>query len=359
MLEKSTPNLPLWSKVFPILGVTAIFSQSLFSGVLAFGLCAIMLACVFCAVYHAEVIAHKAGEPYGTLILALSVTVIEVALIVSIMVDDPSKNTLPRDAVFSVIMIVCNILIGICLLLGGARHHEQGFHPKSASAFLAVLIVMATFVLILPNFTVSEKLGIFTNHQLVVVSILVFTLYMFFLFIQTLRHRDFFLPSTSNKPNDHVEPPTIKKTLQSFFFLILSLVSVVLLAKALTPALTERLMEYNAPVALIGVLIAAVILLPESLAAIRAARKNRLQASLNLSLGSVIASIGFTVPAVAVVSLYFGVPLIFGLNNVEILLLALTFLVSTITLSTGRTTMLQGGVHLSIGFLWFYFIFIP
>jgi Ca2+:H+ antiporter len=313
----------------------------------------LLAATVFAAVYHAEVVAHRVGEPFGTLVLAIAVTVIEVALIVSVMLGGGSgSEALARDTVFAAVMIILNGLVGFSLLLGGVLHHEQEFQAKGASAALAVLAALVTLSLVLPNFTTAAPGPVFSASQLVFAGAVSLVLYCVFVLVQTLRHRDYFLPNPDiGSPADekaHAPPPPGSKALVSLGLLLVSLAAVVGLAKALTPAIDAGIVALGAPEAVVGILIAAVVLMPEGLAALRAARLNRLQTSMNLALGSALASIGLTIPAVAAVSLLLGTPLALGLGSKEQVLLALTLLVSVMTLGTGRTTVLQGVVHLVI-----------
>jgi len=312
----------------------------------------------FAAVYHAEVVAHRTGEPFGTLVLAVAVTIIEVALIVSVMVAAPVEKTgLVRDTVFAVVMIVCNGIVGLCLLWGGARHHEQGFQVHGASAALAVLAALTTLTLILPNVTTTVPGPLFSTSQLVFEGIISLVLYGSFVFIQTVRHRDYFLRIGSEET--HAPLPSNKTAIISVVLLLTSLVAVVGLAKSLTPTLEIGLAKLDVPKAVVGIVIAGLVLLPEGLAALRAARANQLQTSLNLALGSALATIGLTIPAVAVVSIVLHQPIELGLGAKDQVLLALTLLVSVITLGTGRTTVHQGVVHLVIFAVFLFFAVIP
>jgi Ca2+:H+ antiporter len=321
---------------------------------------AVLIATVFAAVYHAEVVAHRTGEPFGTLVLAVAVTVIEVALIVSVMVAAPAEKAgLARDTVFAAVMIVCNGIVGLCLLWGGARHHEQGFQVHGASAALAVLAALTILTLILPNVATSGPGPTFSTSQLVFAGIVSLVLYGSFVFIQTVRHRDYFLAVETNDEEAHAPPPSNATTVVSAGLLLAALVAVVGLAKFLTPTIEIGIARIDVPKAVVGIVIAALVLLPEALAALRAARANRLQTSLNLALGSALASIGLTIPAVAVVSIVLGQPLELGLGEKDQVLLALTLLVGVITLGTGRTTVLQGIVHLVIFVVFLFFAVVP
>jgi len=322
---------------------------------------AALIGAVFASVYHAEVVAHRVGEPFGTLVLALAVTVIEAALIVSMMLaggDD--KSGLARDTVFAAVMIICNGLVGLCLLSGGIRHRVQGFQLEGALAALAVLAALTVLTLVVPNVTTSAPGPVFTAPQLVFAGCASLVLYGSFVFVQTVRHRDYFLPpKIVDGEETHAPPPSKRVALLSLVLLVASLVAVVGLAKALSPTLEAGVARIGAPKAVVGILIAALVLLPESLAALRAARLDRLQTSMNLALGSALASIGLTVPAVAAVSIALGQPLALGLGPKESVLLALTLLVAVITLGTGRTTVLQGIVHLVIFAAFLFLALVP
>jgi Ca2+:H+ antiporter len=329
------------------------------SGVISALAGVVLIATVFAAVYHAEVIAHRTGEPFGTLILAFAVTVIEVALIVSVMIAAPAEKAgLARDTVFAAVMIVCNGIVGACLLFGGARHHEQGFQVHGASAALAVLAALTILTMVLPNVATAVPGPLFSTAQLIFAGIISLVLYGSFVFIQTVRHRDYFL-ATEPEAEDAHAPPSNKIAVLSACLLVAALVAIVGLAKSLTPALEIGVTRLDVPKAVVGIVIAALVLLPEGLAALRAAHANRLQTSLNLALGSALASIGLTIPVVAVVSIVLDQPLQLGLSAKDQVLLALTLLVSIITLGTGRTTVLQGIVHLVIFAVFLFFAVVP
>jgi Ca2+:H+ antiporter len=319
----------------------------------------VLIATVFAAVYHAEVVAHRTGEPFGTLVLALAVTVIETALIVSVMLAAPADNAaLARDTMFAAVMIVGNGIVGACLLWGGARHHEQAFQLQGASAALAVLAALTVLTLILPNVATSAPGPRFTTAQLVFAGIVSLMLYAAFVFVQTVRHRDYFLPVGGGEET-HAPPPSNKVALASAGLLLVALVAIVGLAKALTPTIEQGVFGLGLPRAVVGIVIAALVLLPEGLAAVRAAQADRLQTSLNLALGSALATIGLTIPAVAAVSIALGQPLELGLDAKEQVLLAITLLLSVITLGTGRTTVLQGIVHLLMFAVFLFFAMLP
>ncbi|MEP9375492.1 ionic transporter y4hA [Aquabacter sp. CN5-332] len=353
---------PLWTWAWPLVAWVVLLAKIFVGGggimVAAIGIA--LLATVFAAVYHAEVVAHRVGEPFGTLVLALAVTVIETALIVSVMIAAPvEKAGLARDTVFAAVMIVCNGIVGACLLWGGARHHEQGFQLQGASAALAVLAALTGLTLVLPNFASSELGPVYSAPQLVFAGFVSLVLYCSFVFIQTVRHRDYFLPAQDDDPEAHAPAPTVRTTAISAGLLLCALVAIVGLAKALTPTLETGIAYLEVPKAVVGIIIAALVLLPEGLSALKAARHNRLQTSLNLALGSALATIGLTIPAVAAVSMVIGQPLALGLGAKDVLLLALTLFVGVITLGTGRTTVLQGIVHLVIFAAFLFFAVVP
>lgn len=353
---------PWWSWISPLVAWVILLATIFVGGnALTNAAAAVaLIVTVYVSVYHAEVVAHRTGEPFGTLVLAVAVTIIEVALIVSIMVGAPEEKTgLARDTVFAAVMIVCNGIVGLCLLWGGARHHEQGFQIHGASTALAVLAALTTLTLILPNVASTVPGPVFSMSQLVFEGIVSLVLYGSFVFIQTVRHRDYFLAAESNDPDEHALPPSNASAIVSAGLLFASLVAVVGLAKSLTPALETAVTWIDVPKAVVGIVIAALVLLPEGLAAVRAARANRLQTSLNLALGSALASIGLTIPAVAIVSIVLNQPLELGLGAKDQVLLAITLLISVITLGTGRTTVLQGVVHLVIFAVFLFFAVVP
>jgi Ca2+:H+ antiporter len=353
-------QVPLWTRAWPAAAcgilLVAPFLQAwvlaVIAGIVVFGT-------VFAAVHHAEVVAHKVGEPFGTLILALAVTVIETALIVSVMISAPSESAgLARDTVFAAVMIVCNGIVGLCLLMGGARYREQEFQVHGASAAMAVLAVLTSLTLILPNFAARELGPLYSRPQLVFAGLVSLVLYGSFVFVQTIRHRDYFLPETADEET-HVPPPSNKMTYESVGLLIVSLIAIVGLAKILTPTVEAGIASLRMPKSTVGIIIAALVLLPECVAALRAAQGNRLQTSLNLALGSALATIGLTIPAVAAVSIILGQRLELGLDIKDQFLLALTLVLGMITLSTGRTTVLQGIVHIVIFAVFVFFAVVP
>jgi Ca2+:H+ antiporter len=325
-------------------------------------LSAVMIATVLAAVHHAELIAHKVGEPFGTFLLAVAVTVIELGLIVTLMsAAGPDAATLARDTVFAAVMIILNGLVGICIFVGAIRHKEQVFQQTGVSASLATLCALTVLTLVLPNFTVSEPGPVYSFSQLGFVAVVSFLLYVTFIAVQTVRHRDYFLPerAVAADTEAHAEPPSAARAWLSFVLLLACLGAVVLLAKKLSAPIEDAVAAAGAPRALVGVIIAALVLLPESVAAMRATLANRLQTSLNLGLGSALATIGLTIPAVAALSIAADLPIALGLDAKSAVLLFLTLIVATLSLGTGRTTVLQGAVHLVIFAVYLFTTIVP
>jgi Ca2+:H+ antiporter len=311
----------------------------------------ILIAAVLAAVHHAEVVAHRVGEPFGSLVLAVSVTIIEVALIITLMTGAKhGSETLARDTVFAAVMITLNGIVGIALLLGALRHNIPRFNAEGTGSALAVVATLVTLTLVLPTFTTSTAGGRFSGPQLAFVAIASLVLYGLFVYLQTGRHRDFFLPVDARgdaiTEEDHAAPPSHRATLISLGLLLVSLVAVVGLAKAVSPAIESGVAAAGIPDSFVGVVIALLVLLPEGLAASKSALRNRVQTSLNLGIGSAMASIGLTIPAIAVASIWLPGTLTLGLGPVQIVMLVLTLLVTTLTVVPGRATRLQGAVHL-------------
>jgi Ca2+:H+ antiporter len=310
--------------------------------------CLLLLGSVFAAVHHAEVIGHKVGEPFGSILLALAVTVIEASLIITAMLTSGGHGSaLVRDTVFAAVMIVLNGLVGLSLLLGGVRFREQAFRVEGAASALAVLATLAVLTLVLPNYTITKLGPQYSPTQLLFISVLSLVLYGVFVFVQSVRHRDYFLPEEGGE-DIHGETPSAGETAASSVLLFVSLAAVVLLAETLTPSVERSILDAGLPPSFLGVVIALLVLLPESGAAIKAAWRNQVQTSLNLALGSALATIGLTVSVVGALSLYLGQELTLGLDAEGTALLLLTLFVSTLTLATGRATILQGAVHLVI-----------
>jgi Ca2+:H+ antiporter len=325
-----------------------------FAGVLLL----ILFGTVFAAVHHAEVVAERIGEPFGTLLLTLSVTIIEVALIATIMLGEQTVTTLARDTVFAVVMIVCNGLVGLCILAGGLRYREQDIQVSGSSLYLSVLSVLATITLIMPNYTLTTPGPVFSTGQLGFVSAVTILLYGVFLYTQTVRHRDYFVAQSGDAAHDG--PQASNRTIMlSAVLLLISLLAVVLLAKKFSQVVDAGAALIGAPPAFAGILVALLILMPEGVAAVGAARKNDLQKSINLALGSSLATIGLTIPAVAVAAYELDKQLVLGLSSQDMVLLALTLLLSLLTLGSGRTNILFGLVHLVVFAVFIFLVFVP
>ena len=360
-MSSATPT-PRWAVLLPLAG-GACLAAGLFvslSGPAIAIMVAVLMGAVIAAVHHAEVIAERVGEPFGTLVLALAVTVIEASLIVSLtLTGGPQAGDLARNTLFAAVMIVCNGVVGLCLLVGGIRHGEQAFRIESASSSLGVLIALATLTLVLPVYTTSSPGPTFSVPQLLFAGFASLVLYGTFVFVQTVKHREYFLAPGTATDSAPRHRPALATAVMSAVLLLVCLVSVVGLAKLLSPGIESAVIASGAPETTVGLAIACLVLLPEALAAVRSAAANRLQSSLNLALGSALASIGLTIPAVVAVSVLTGVPLTLGLGPKDTVLLALTFVVSALTFSTGRTTVLQGAVHLIIFAAFLFLSLVP
>jgi Ca2+:H+ antiporter len=354
-------NVPFWSWLLPCAAVILLAVGILVhvGPLLASLSAAALIGAVVSAVHHAEVVAHKLGEPFGTLVLTVSITIIEVGLIVTLMLTGPDKAALPRDTIFSAIMITCNAVVGLCLLIGGLRHREQAFHVLGANSALAVLIALSTLSLVLPTFTSSSAGPTYTTSQLLFAALTSIVLWGAFLFVQTVRHRDYFLPVNAADEDSHAPPPSKQLAWASFGLLFVTLVAVVGLAKLIGHSVEAALLAVGASEKVLGIVIAMLVLMPETWAAVRAAYANRLQSSLNLALGSALSSIGLTIPTVAVTSVLVDRPLELGLEPKDLVMLVLTFLVASSTLVTGRTHALPGAVHLVIFAAFLFLAFVP
>jgi Ca2+:H+ antiporter len=349
-------RLPLdWTTLIPSLGAVLlpfVWGRELPVLVVVF-LAALLGASVLAAVHHAEVVAHRVGEPFGSLVLAVAVTIIEVGLILTLMsAGGEASQTLARDTIFSAAMITLTGIVGISLLVGAMKHRLVYFNPEGTGAALATVLTLATLGLVLPRFT-QEPGPQYSPSQLAFAAFASLLLYLMFVSTQTRGHRDFFLPVRKDgTPLDerdgdgHAEPPSDKGALKSVLLLLVPLVAVVGLAKAESPAIEAGVAAAGLPASFVGVVIALLVLAPETLAAVRASARNRAQTSLNLAVGSAMASIGLTIPAIAVASIWLDGPLMLGLDSVQITLLLITGVVSMLTVMPGRATRLQGGVHL-------------
>lgn len=332
---------------------------------LALWVFAVMLWTSFHVVRHADTLADILGEPYGTLILTLAVIVIEVSLIASIMLIGDAAPTLARDTMLAALMVVLNGLVGGALLIGGLVHREQDYNLRGARAFISVLIPLAVFSLVLPVFTVSTEAPTFSPGQAFFFAFLTALLYGVFLAIQTGRHKAYFLEETQN--DDMVPTGTFhgnrsapaRSIAYHAVFLILTLLPIVLLSKDMARFVDYGTSKVGIPPALGGVIVAILVLTPEGIAALKAAYANYLQRSINLLLGAALSTIGLTVPAVLGVGLVTGQAVILGLDEVQIVLLMLTLLLSSITFGGVRTNLLQGAVHLVIFLAYLLLVFTP
>lgn len=346
----------------------AVFLGSSVAGVGGYwmsSLASVFLAiAVMSSVHHAEVIAHKIGEGLGTLVLALCVTIIEVGLILSLMGQAGSAGSvLARDTVFAAVMIITNGMVGLCLILGGLKYKEQEFQVQGSRSLFVVLLTLAMIVFILPNFTTTTAGPTYSTAQLVFIAVTCLLLYFLFVFFQTKSHKAYFEPANGlagqNRVEEEVHDISTVDAWLSFISLCVSLVAVIGLAKMISPLIEEGIVYLGAPKATVGLLIAVIVLLPETWAAANAARANRLQTSLNLALGSGIASIALTIPVVIGFALCEGRDLVLGLDPKNMVFMLMTALVGTITLGSGKSTLLQGAVHGVILFAYFFMSFIP
>ena len=310
-----------------------------------------LAAAVPAAVHHAEVIAHRVGEPFGSLVLAVAVTVIEVALIVTLMVSgDSDTSSLARDTVFAAVMLTCNGIVGLSLLAVALRGTVATFSAEGTATALATVITLATLSLVLPTVTTSRPGPEFSSEQLVFAAVSSLVLYLLFVFVQTVRHRDHFLEPTpiARDGSGEQRHPSVREAVVSGGLLLVALVAVVGLAKVESPAIEDAVDAIGAPQSAVGVAIALLVLLPETVAAVRNAARGRVQTSLNLAFGSAMASIGLTIPAIAVASIWLEGPLVLGLGQTQIVLLAVTAVVGALTVLPGRATLQEAGVHLVI-----------
>ncbi|MGV0919186.1 calcium:proton antiporter [Empedobacter falsenii] len=359
--------LLVWTILIPIFGWLTYFGHYYFSGTFySLTLSFLLIGSVLAAVHHSEVIAYRVGEPFGTLLLAFAITVIEVALIISIMLGAKGLETitLARDTVYAAVMIIITGIIGGCLIIGSVKFKVQNFTLQGVSTALITLTSILIFVLILPNYTISHNGGEYTSIQLIFVSIISLGLYLGFTMMQTIRHRSYFISPENKLSKNSVlhklpEKPSRKEMYISIVFLILCLGIVVLLAKLLSKDVEHIVKWAGAPKSLVGVIIAGIVLLPECLAAFRAARNNQIQTSLNLAFGSALASIGLSIPVIAITSVVTGIRMSLGIDTKSTILLGLSLFIITISLATGKTNIMQGFVLISIFLIYLFTIIIP
>ncbi|WP_435416730.1 ionic transporter y4hA [Parerythrobacter aurantius] len=360
--DKLEVGLPWWTLLFPFLGAVAgILDLTTLGGIWTAVFGAILVGSVLSAVHHAEVIAHKVGEPFGTLVLAVAVTVIEVALIVSLMISRVANaETLARDTLVAAIMIIMAAMLGACFLIGGFKFREQHFTRDGANVGLVTLAALAVLVLVLPNYTGNNAgVGQYTESQLIFVGIVSLILYLTFVLVQTVRHVAYFLPANAKLKDKDVPPPSLQVAWLAFAMLIVSLAAVILLAKGLSPIIQGALIDANLPLALMPILIAGMVLAPEGLAAVRAAQRDDLQSGINLAVGSALAAMGLTIPAVVFVSILFELDITLGVNQRDTTLLVLVLFVSAVGMARGRVTVLHGIVHLVIFATYLFTTMVP
>ena len=364
-MRASTGHNPPWTLLAPAFGVLSL-SLAMIAPALPGATVLLVIGlfgCVVAAVHHAEVIAHRVGEPFGTIVLALAVTAIEVALIVTMMLAGGANTTgLARDTVFAAVMLILNGIIGLSLIAGSRRHSIQHYHVEGITAALATLTAIVVLTLVLPNFTTTTRGPTYTDSQLVFISVVTLVLFASFTLFQTGWHRNYFLAEGDGNGDPTTEEPPSpgnREALASLGLLLVSLAVVVLSAKALAPTLEGLLAAAGAPPAVTGIAIAAIVLLPEGVAAVRAARNDRVQTSLNLAMGSAIASIGLTIPTVSLLAVAMQWPLALGLDDMSIVLLFLSLFVASISLRTGRTNLLIGIVHAVLLGTYLFLSFVP
>jgi len=308
------------------------------------------------AVHHSEIIAHRLGEPYGTIILAVSVTIIEVAIIISLMTTGGKEYaSFARDTVYAAVMILLNGIVGLCLFLGGRKFHTQTFSPHSVKIALVSLISIVAFTMILPTFTKGQAGPYYTEAQLLFEFFACIVIYVAFISAQTVRHREYFITEKDETSDKTKHSISNQAMVISLVFLLISLTIVVLLAKSLSHPIEQILVSQGLPKSLVGIILATVILLPEGIAAVSAARSNRLQTSLNLSLGSAIASIGLTIPTVSLISYVYDIPLVLGLDILPIILLVISIFTVMLSLIGGRSNAVYG-VVLLVNFVAYIFL---
>lgn len=336
-----------WSTLVPLIAGVFYLAGFLGTSVIADVVgAALLFGSVFAAVHHAEVVAHKVGEPYGTIILAICITILEAGLIISFMLSGgEGAMTYARDTIFAAVMLILNGILGICIWIGSVKYKEQLFMPSSATTYLVSLISILVLTMILPNYTSSARGPFYTEPQLIFVAIACLAIYATFLMVQTVRHRNYFVVEENGELHEE-EAPSNPRFFLSLGLLLICLAVVIFMAKGLSPVIEDFVKTIGAPRALVGVIIAMVVLLPEGLAAIRAARNNQIQSSINLGLGSALASVGLTIPAVSAVCIIYDIPFVLGLDLKSIILLGLSVFTVMLSLSRGKTNILYGTVLL-------------
>jgi Ca2+:H+ antiporter len=323
----------------------------------------LLITCVMFSVYHAEIIAHYLGHTLGALVLALSVTILEVGLILAFMISGVADSeSIARDTIFSAVMIVCNGVVGLAIVVGGLKYQKQYFRVQGTNSIMVVLVALSFFTLVLPSFTTSTPGPFYNNIQLGFAAISSVVVYIIFVYSQTVLNKKDFeakrLKSDKEIEQDFLNP-TKREAWISFWALLISLIAVIAVAKFLAPTIESVLAGFGAPKQFVGIVMACIILLPETLAAVRAALNNKLQVTLNLALGSGAASIALTIPCVAAYSIFSNTPLELGINQKDLIFLILTFLISSFSLGTGKATLLQGSIHIFVLLFYLLLTFTP
>jgi Ca2+:H+ antiporter len=310
---------------------------------------------------HADCLAIKWGEPYGTLVLTLSAITIEVVMVSTAMLHGENNPTLGRDSIFSVIMIALNGFVGLVLLLGGLRHGEQYYNLQGVNSYLNVIITMAVLGLVLPNFTTTTGNLTFSVEQQIFLIVVSLLLYAIFLLIQTMRHRGYFMESEQTAVTESPAHHSLRVQSTTFHvsMLLLYLIIVILLAEKFAIPLDNSIEKFGLPQEFGGAIIAALVLTPEGIGAVQATFRNQLQRSINILLGSVLATIGLTIPAVLTISLITKRPVTLGVQGGNLPLLLLTLAVSVVTFTSRKTNILQGCVHLLLFAVFVLLIFAP
>lgn len=344
--------------LFMLVPALAPGSPGFIAGALSAVSVALLCGAAFAGVRHADVVAARLGQPYGTLVLTLSVTVIEVSVMASMMLNGDNNPTLAREAVLSVLMIVNAGIVGLCLLLGSLKHREQTIQQQGVSGYLSALIALGVMLLILPSETHAGTAGAFSTAQLAYMSFIAVSLYGAFLYMQTVRHREHF----ESQGGGHAETaPSAGEFALALAMLLLSLAAVVALSRHVATTFEQFLSNFplQDPDAVTGALVATIILLPEGITAVRAAARNHLQHSLNIALGSALATISLTIPAMAAISVIIGRPMVLGLDTEDRTMLLLTFVLSILSFGTGKTNALNGVIHLIVFFVYVMLLFMP
>lgn len=336
--------------------------QSVQGAFVSVWLLGVIIWCAFGVVHQAEALAKTLGEPVGTLVLTLSIVIIEVTLVGAVMLSSSQVPTLGRDTMFAVLMIVLNGVVGVGLLVGGLRHHLQSFNLQGASSYLALIIPLSLIALVLPNFTTSAGHGQLSLVQAVCFSLVTVLLYGLFLWLQTGRHKGFFRPL--DDPDEVLVDAECLATSQKPIWtgvalLLLNILPIVILSKSLARQLDAAISDLGAPTALAGIIVAMIVFTPEGFSALKAVSNNQLTRAINLCLGAAASTVGLTVPAILTIGLVTGQTVVLGLSSANMVLLCMTLLLNTLTFSGTRTTMLEGAVHLSLFLVFIVLVFSP